>query len=175
MSGYRFESLSLMVVDDNHHMRALVRALLASMQIQQIDEVADAALALERMKDRQIDILITDFLMSPLDGIDLTKLIRTSSDSPNTYLPIIMLTGFSERHRVEAARDAGVTEFVRKPLNARTLYERILEIIERPRPFVRTGEFFGPDRRRRKDPDHPQFGRRAEDRGVQPDVVVLDE
>ncbi len=86
--------------------------------------------------------------MQPLTGIELTKRIRTSPDSTNVFVPIIMITAFREREHVFKARDAGVTEYVVKPVSPKSLFSRIDAVIERPRQFVRVGEFFGPDRRR---------------------------
>jgi two-component system, chemotaxis family, chemotaxis protein CheY len=59
-----------------------------------------------------------------------------------------MLTGHSEKNRVLRARDAGITEFLAKPISATALYERILTLVANPRPFIRTKSYFGPDRRR---------------------------
>lgn len=98
------------------------------------------------------DIIIADWMMEPTDGITMTRKVRNDSFSPNHYVPIILMTGFSEKKRVVQARDAGVTEFLVKPFTARDLYKRIAQIIERPRQFVRSEEFFGPDRRRKADP-----------------------
>jgi DNA-binding response OmpR family regulator len=87
--------------------------------------------------------------MAPMNGIDFTKTVRTSGKSPNPFLPIIMITGHTEKHVVESARDAGVTEILAKPITAHNLYARIAEIVERPRAFVRCEGYFGPDRRRK--------------------------
>ena len=92
--------------------------------------------------------------MEPRDGIEFTKMIRNHDTSPNRYVPIIMLTGHSELSAVEEARDAGVNEFMAKPVSATKLYAKIKRIIEHPRDFVRTGDYFGPDRRRHQDPDY---------------------
>ena len=100
------------------------------------------------------DFVLTDLSMKPIDGIEFTKLVRTAQDSPNPYVPIVMVTGHTERARVEAARDAGVTEFLAKPITAQNLLLRLAEIVERPRAFVRCDTYFGPDRRRRADPDY---------------------
>ena len=102
--------------------------------------------------------------MEPFDGIELTKKIRTDPRSPNPYVPIILMTGYSAQIRVMQARDTGVTEFLVKPFTAQDLYTRIEQVIEKPRQFVDTGEFFGPDRRRRvvKDYEGP-FRREEED------------
>jgi len=86
--------------------------------------------------------------MFPLDGVEFTRLVRNSPDSTNPYLPIIMMTGHSEKSRVVEARDAGVTEFVVKPITAKAILERMNAVIYKPRPFVKTDGYFGPDRRR---------------------------
>jgi DNA-binding response OmpR family regulator len=77
--------------------------------------------------------------------------VRTAEDSPNPFLPIIMMTGHTERHRIFRARDSGVTEFLAKPITAKQLLMRLTNIIENPRPFVRARGYFGPDRRRRSE------------------------
>jgi DNA-binding response OmpR family regulator len=75
-------------------------------------------------------------------------MIRQPGSSGNPYVPIIMLSGHSERKRIVTARDAGVTEFLAKPISAKALYERILSVVASPRPFIKTQTYFGPDRRR---------------------------
>ena len=94
------------------------------------------------------DIVITDWAMPIFDGLELTRMIRQPGANANPFVPIIMLTGHSEKKHVMAARDAGITEFLAKPLSAKALYERILNVVMNPRPFVRTKTYFGPDRRR---------------------------
>jgi two-component system chemotaxis response regulator CheY len=94
------------------------------------------------------DIVITDWVMPIFDGLELVQMIRQPGANANPYVPIIMLTGHSEKHRVVRARDAGITEFLAKPISATALYERILNLIANPRPFIRTKTYFGPDRRR---------------------------
>ena len=86
--------------------------------------------------------------MPIFDGLELVQMIRQPAANANPYVPIIMLTGHSEKHRVVRARDAGITEFLAKPISATALYERILNLIANPRPFIRTKTYFGPDRRR---------------------------
>ena len=148
MMGYRLDRLTVLVVDDNQHMRSLVRTILDSLGVSQILEARDGAHALEKMGQTQIDLLIVDWNMEPMDGLALTRHLRTSSESPDQFVPVIMLSGHTEKARVMQARDSGVTEFMAKPVSARSLYARIVSIIENPRPFVRTNDYFGPDRRR---------------------------
>jgi DNA-binding response OmpR family regulator len=75
-------------------------------------------------------------------------MIRQPGANANPYVPIIMLTGYCEKKRVLMARDAGVTEFLAKPISAKALYQRVVTIVLNPRPFIRTRSYFGPDRRR---------------------------
>jgi DNA-binding response OmpR family regulator len=86
--------------------------------------------------------------MPIFDGLELTSMIRQPGANANPYVAIIMLTGHSEKKRVLQARDAGVTEFLAKPISAKALYQRILNVVVNPRPFIKTKTYFGPDRRR---------------------------
>jgi len=163
MPGPSFDFLRALVIEDNAHMRALLRSLMHALGIKQIIECSDGAQGYEELRAKRPDFVLTDLSMKPIDGIEFTKLVRTAKDSPNPYVPIIMVTGHTERPRVEAARDAGVTEFLAKPITASNLLLRIAEIVEHPRSFVRCETYFGPDRRRHHDPDYPGPFRRQDD------------
>ena len=165
-SSYDLSRLNVLVVDDNKHMIALVKSILHVLRIRNIHEATDGAGAFMELREFIADIVICDMLMQPLDGIEFTRLVRNAKDSPSIYVPIIMMTGYTEKFRVIEARDAGVTEFLGKPLSARGLHSRIIEVIERPRPFIRTRTFFGPDRRRK------QVAFRGPDRRVAPDPLA---
>ena len=170
MSGAGFENLKALIVEDNAHMRSLLRALLNSIGIKDISEAAHGGTAVEILRERKCDLVLTDLAMKPMDGLEFTRHVRGSEQSPNPFVPIIMITGHTERHRVEAARDAGVTEFLAKPITAANLFARIAEIVERPRAFVKCDSYFGPDRRRRTIEDYAGPWRRADD--FQDDVDV---
>jgi CheY-like chemotaxis protein len=149
----RYDLLKILLVDDNHHMRVLLAEILKAVGVQHIFEAGDGAQGLQMMRNHPIDIVMTDLSMQPLDGIDFVRLLRRSPDSPNQMCPVIMITGHSTMTRVQEARNAGVNEFLAKPLTARGVVERITQVIEHPRPFVKTEDYFGPDRRRRADPN----------------------
>jgi two-component system, chemotaxis family, chemotaxis protein CheY len=170
MSGGAFEYLKALIVEDNPHMRLLLRSLLNALGIMSVFEASNGEDAFALLRDRQPDLILSDLSMKPMDGIAFTREVRTSHASPNPYVPIIMVTGHTERHRVEAARDAGVTEVLAKPITAGNLYQRIGEIIDRPRPFVKCASYFGPDRRRHAVADYAgPFRRRAD---FEDDVAV---
>lgn len=160
MMGYKLERLAVLVVDDNKNMRSLVRAILEALGVSHIYDAIDGESAFKKLREQQIDLVIADWNMEPMDGLTFTRKVRTDSDSPDQFVPIIMLSGHTEKARVMQARDAGVTEFMAKPIAARALYARMVAIIEHPRPFVRTASYFGPDRRR-QDMPFPGPDRRA--------------
>ena len=157
------QSLQILLIDDNRNMRLIASAILNSMGIRHIREVADGAAGLKALREHPVDLALVDFNMFPLDGVAFTRLVRNSPDSPNPYLPIIMLTGHSERSRVQEARDAGVNEFVVKPIAARAVLERINAVIFQPRAFVRAPNYFGPCRRRNPGLDYVGPFRRSTD------------
>ena len=163
MTSSALSALRVLLVDDNQHMRLIVGAVLAGIGVQEVRECWDGAEALDMLRQWPADVAFVDFHMSPIDGVEFTRLVRNASDSPNPFLPIVMITGYAERSRVMEARDAGVTEFVVKPVTARAVVDRLNNVIFKPRPFIRTTNYFGPDRRRKDDPKHPGPWRRAED------------
>ena len=156
-------SLQILLVDDNPHMRSIVMTILKGVGVKSVREASHGVEALAALERFPADIAIVDFNMQPLDGVQFTKLVRNAKDSPNLYLPIIMMTGHAERSRVMEARNAGVTEFVVKPVTAKSVMSRIQAVIFKPRPFVRTDDYFGPCRRRMKDERYQGPFRRSED------------
>jgi two-component system, chemotaxis family, chemotaxis protein CheY len=163
----RLDHLKALIVDDNTHMRALLRALLQSLGIQNLFDAPDGASGFRELCERKPDVVFTDLSMTPIDGIEFTRMVRTRRESPNPFVPIIMVTGHTERQRVMSARDAGVTEFLAKPITAQNILLRLTEIIERPRAFVRCEDYFGPDRRRKKDEKFSGPWRRRGDGNVE--------
>jgi len=139
--------IHVLMVDDNGPMRQLIRALARAGGIVNFSEAETAADALEILRATPIDLLIVDWKMRPMDGLSFTRIIRWNSDSPNPYVPILMLTAHTEASRVAAARDAGVTGFLKKPISTRLLFDRIGNALTDTRNFIRAETFFGPDRR----------------------------
>ena len=152
MMGYKLERLTVLVVDDNKNMRSLVRAILEALGVTHVIDAQDGEAAFKKLKEQQIDLIIVDWNMEPMDGLTFTHKVRTDPDSPDQFVPIIMLSGHTEKARVMQSRDAGITEFMAKPIAARALYARMVAVIENPRTFVKTASYFGPDRRRQDMP-----------------------
>jgi CheY-like chemotaxis protein len=152
--AYRLENLRILIVDDNAHIRQLLRTILSAVGVRNIDIAEDGVRGFESFCRLDYDLVFTDYEMEPISGIDLVELIRTSTKSPNPYIPVIMISAYSDQDRVQLARDHGVTEFLAKPFTVERLMSRMQTVIEEPRAFVKTDTYFGPDRRRKEDPSY---------------------
>lgn len=153
--------ISCLVVEDSTFVRSLLVACLNALGVRQVKIAEDGGDAIEFLKLQKsdpmkagvlsIDIVISNWQMSPVDGLILLRWIRRHADSPNRFVPFIMLSGHSAPNKVAEARDAGVTEFVTKPFSVAMLAQKLQMVVERPRQFVHTSTYFGPDRRRRSE------------------------
>lgn len=160
---YNFSDVKVLVVEENQPMTQITVALLKGFGFNFIQTAKNSNRAYEAFCEERHDLLLVDWMIKPLDGIELAEKIRMDSYSPNPFVPIILMTGFSEKRRVIQARDTGITEFLVKPFTANDLYKRIDQIIMKPRQFVKSPDFFGPDRRRKHMDKNETPKRRNED------------
>lgn len=160
---YQFQQASVLIVDDMKPMLNVTSSILKIFGFREIYTAQNSDEAFEKFCRYSPDIVVTDWLMEPHDGMELTRRIRQDDSSPNKFVPIILMTGYSAKFRVMEARDRGVTEFLVKPFSAKDLYNRIEQLVEKPRKFVDSKQFFGPDRRRRKGEDYEGPHRRHVD------------
>jgi two-component system, chemotaxis family, chemotaxis protein CheY len=165
----------VLIIDDNRQMRLLVRCLLRAGGLTNVTEAETAAHGFEVMRERPVDLVIVDWMMQPVDGLMFTRMVRWDSASPNPYMPILMLTAHTEASRVAAARDAGVTGFIKKPISTRLLFDRVASALTDSRMFIRSEDFFGPDRRRGMIPGYAGPFRRTEDGGDKFETIELDD
>lgn len=143
------EGLCFLVVDDNEFIRRLLRRVFVSLGVGKVIEAADGRDGYEAYLNGLADVVFTDWVMEPVDGLTLVRDIRNKPDSPDPYTPIIMITAYAELERIEQARDAGVNEVLAKPFTIAGIVSRLESVIVRPRSFVRTDYYFGPERRRK--------------------------
>jgi two-component system, chemotaxis family, chemotaxis protein CheY len=143
-----FTKLRFLVIDDNTFMRRVLKALLHGFGAREVIEAEDGAIGIEAFSNYSPDVVLLDWEMPMLDGLEVTRMIRSPTSSVNPFAPIIMVSGHAERARIRMARDAGVNEFLVKPVSAKGLHDRIMVVVAYPRPFIRTKTYFGPDRRR---------------------------
>lgn len=162
--AFQFGKLSVQVVEDTPPMRKLLCSILETLGVGQIYSSENGEAGFEQFRKMNPDIVIADWHMEPMNGIELTHEIRTNQLSPNRMAPVIIVTGYSAITRVAQARDAGVTEFIVKPFSANDLAKRLAYVINKPRDFIDADGYFGPDRRRRQDPNYKGPFRREEDK-----------
>ncbi len=156
------QELSLLVVDDNAQMRTILGSVLRAVGIRKVEFAADGRDGIERLHAREIDVVYVDYEMPIMNGLQFIRAVRGSREALR-FLPIIMLTGRAEYKHICAARDAGATEFLTKPVSARSILNRLNAVIMNPRPFVAAPDYFGPDRRRRQAGDYDGPLRRSSD------------
>jgi DNA-binding response OmpR family regulator len=142
--------ISFLVVDDRAYMRRVIKSILETLGCKRMDEAHHGGEAMSIMRSWAPDIVLTEWLLQPMSGLEFLKAVRADKGNLK-FTPVIMITSETRREKVIQARNAGVTEYVAKPFNAKNMLLRIREVIERPRPFVDVGIYFGPDRRRRSD------------------------
>lgn len=147
VSGVDITKLKILIVEDNVHFRTLISSILEALGISDLDEARDGSEALEILHEGEADLVILDWKMDGMDGVECVRRIRTM-DVANRFVPIIMVTGYTETSLKKKARDAGVNDFLGKPISPQSILGRIVQVIENPRPFYETSTFFGPDRRR---------------------------
>jgi len=156
--------LRVLVVDDNAALRGLLRVSLQAFGCMNVVEASSVDNALEVLNSETVNLLITDWKMTPKDGIELVRTIRTPATSPAPYLPIIMLTGYSDASRANLAKDAGVNEFLIKPFTAEALANCIRNVFHESREFISSENFFGPDRRSEHRSDNTEYNKIATSR-----------
>ena len=147
--AYDFSNVNVLVVESSVAMFQLVKGVLHLLSVP--DKNVHSAYTIdegfEKFRSLNHDLIIPDWLQNPDRGIHLTRMIRTHKDTPNPYVPIIMTAGSGHYSRVIKARDAGVSEYLVKPFSAKALADRIVRIIEKPRVFVVSASYTGPERR----------------------------
>jgi CheY-like chemotaxis protein len=162
MASVDFSRLKAMVVEDDPMSRDLVVSILEGVGLVHIERAADGEEAFKRLAVSAPDMIVSDVMMEPMDGIAFTRRLRTHRASPNPHIPVILLTAHTDRTTVIEARDAGVNAFVAKPVSIDEMRRKIELVIKDPRQFIRSEDYVGPDRRRR---DLPLAGRRDRRKG----------
>ena len=153
--------LKILIVDDNPHMRKLLATVLRALGSIDIVEMEDAEQAWSQLSVIHPDVAFVDWELSGMSGLEFVRRLRNDPKSPDAFLPVIMLTSHTSIERVSNARDAGVNEFLAKPVSAQAIIDRLNALIHHPRPYVRTNKYFGPCRRRRNDPSFRGKDRRG--------------
>ena len=145
-----FSKINFLIVDDSNLASKLVFDILSFLGAQHVERTNNPEYALEIIRKNNIDVVITEWELKGMSGLEFLDILRNSSMSPNRLIPVVMLTANSEQEHVLRARDHGITEFLAKPFTGKSLFDRLIAVIAKPRDFIATNEYFGPDRRRRQ-------------------------
>jgi two-component system, chemotaxis family, chemotaxis protein CheY len=143
------KSARVLIVDHEYYTRKVLRALLLSVGIVDIHDAAAGPSGLEAIRTLAPHIVLLDWEMPGMDGAEFTRRVRLPNSFPYPNVPIIMLAGHGEHSHVPEAMRLGVHEFLLKPVSSGALLERIVSVLSKPRPMVRGGDYYGPERRRR--------------------------
>lgn len=146
---YDFKNVNVLVVESSKPMFRLVKDVLHIFGVPGVNiyDAYSPEEAFKLFKDVRHDLVIADWLENPDRGIQLTRTLRMDSTTPNPYVPIIMTAGSGHLSRVLRARDAGISEYLVKPFSAQALADRISRVIEKPRKFILSPNYVGPERR----------------------------
>jgi two-component system, chemotaxis family, chemotaxis protein CheY len=159
-----YPQLRVLIVEDHAFTRLLIKEVLQSLGCQQgnIHEAEDGSAGLKALLEKRADLIICDWQMQPMDGLTFVRTLRDPAKSKNPFVPIIFCTAHTDLDLIQRARDTGVTEVMTKPITVKAIEGKIKAILEAPRPFVDSSQYFGPDRRRRsEEPAPPEERRRA--------------
>jgi CheY-like chemotaxis protein len=144
----RLQGLNILIVDNNTYMRRLTRTMLMNLGAKAVIEATDGLAALEAIRTCDPDVMILDWDMPVLNGMEVMHIVRSPGVFPRPNLPIIMLTIRAHRSSVIQALRAGVHEFLLKPASPKSLHDRLMSIVAKPRPMMKLGAFYVPQPRR---------------------------
>lgn len=143
----RLRDAKVLVVDDEFYSRKVIRTLLLANGVTRIFDADNGARGLEAISLVVPDLVLLDWEMPNMDGSSFVKVVRNPENFPLPDVPIIMLTGHSERWRVEEAMRLGVNEYLLKPVSSKMLAARLISTLIKPRPIVQVGDYYGPQPR----------------------------
>ena len=139
----------VLIADSSPHMAGLITQMLRSLGRKDMREAYDAIKTMQELNRRAYEVLVIDTDLQGLDGVAFTRKLRAATECQNRYIPIIMMSSAPDAKRIADARDAGITEFLRKPFAANHLQSRLTNIAAHPRGFIEAPAYIGPDRRRK--------------------------
>ena len=144
------QGLNILIVDGNAYMRRLTRTMLMNLGAKSVMEAADGLAALEAIRICDPDVVLLDWDMPVLNGMEVMRIVRSPGVFPRPNIPIIMLTSRAHRSYVVEALRAGVHEYLVKPTSPKALHDRLMSIVVKPRPMMQLGELYVPKPRRAK-------------------------
>ncbi len=158
--AYNFKDLTVLVVDDDATISMVIDNIFRTLKVKECISVRCGEDALAEYKTLKPDLILTDWNMKDMDGLQLTSAIRGLNKVSKNPTPIILMSGYTDLENVKKAIDLGVNEFLLKPFSVNDLATRIAYVIDNPREIVDVADYFGPDRRRLNWPEYTGPDRR---------------
>lgn len=143
-----FARLRILVVENHALMRRLLHEMLRGFGVPHVGLARNVPQALDRIYREPFDAVILDFFLGDMDGADFARRIRHDPECRNRTVPILLITGMPDHHKVVKAFKAGINGMLAKPIAPRDLYLRLAAMIARPAPFIVTADYAGPARPR---------------------------
>ncbi len=120
------KNMPILIVDDYKTMLRIIRNLLKQLGFDNVDEATDGSTALQRLREKNYGLVISDWNMEPMTGLQLLREVR--NDAKLKHIPFVMVTAESKTENVIAAKEAGVTNYIVKPFNAETLKQKLVAV-----------------------------------------------
>ena len=146
MTNYNLKNIQILVIERNPLMLEAVALLLKGLGVCHVVTASTVDDGFAKFREQPLDLVISDW--SPTtDALKFLEMVRNDSSKTNPFIPILVLTAYSDRDQLQTAVAAGINDFISKPFAARDIYKRIQKMIEIPNFYVRSGVYFGPCRR----------------------------
>jgi CheY-like chemotaxis protein len=155
--------VTTLLVDSDHFTRGIIAHMLRGFGMESPTTFSACRDAKEYLKNHMVDLILVEAVLPDMDGAGLIRWIRRRDKNPLRFVPIIVLSGYTQLGKVSGARDSGANIVVKKPVSPQVLYDHIAWVGRVPRPFIEAGDYSGPDRR---------FKTLGPPRGVERRIVV---
>lgn len=158
-SSIDFSKLRILIVENHALMRRLLIEMLRGFGVQHIYQASSVPAAVEIVYGEELDAVILDFFLDEMDGADFARHVRHDEACSNRQVPILLITGMPDHHKVLKVIDAGINGMLAKPIAPKDLYHRLHTMLASPKPFVISNDYVGPMRNRTTPPSGARLTR----------------
>jgi len=159
--AYNFKKLKVLVADDDATICLVIANIFRTLKVKDCLTARNGEEAVELFKEHKPDVVLTDWNMKDMCGLELTRIIRDIDKEINGVTPVILTSGYADMEKVKEAINVGVNEFLLKPFSVNDLASRVAYVVEHPRDCIDIEGYFGPDRRRRDSSEYDGPERRT--------------
>lgn len=142
-----FRGVSVLLVDRSHYCRSLIAQMLRGFGVQNVISCESGADAQDQLKTNAVELCVIEADLPDMSGSDLINWIRRENKEPLRFVPILVLSSYTQMRLLSSTRDAGANLLLKKPLSAQALFDRLAWLARTPRSYIETRNYVGPDRR----------------------------